>query len=171
MVRYGIYTVKELERFAKGLTPKRNITILSECTKCDFVYDGQMCLNCHPWNTVRWRATCPRDQSSSAIIICVQRGSLLDVSIESVLKRGINPINLQNGYIENMGIWSLNAKTVHGDAISLPCVLCRKAMERLDICWEAHDGVQWVHSKKSEYVPPSIPTAKQKRNLGFGCND
>jgi hypothetical protein len=48
MIQYGIYTVKELERFAKGLVPKKNINILSECSKCDFVYDGPICLNCHP---------------------------------------------------------------------------------------------------------------------------
>ena len=110
MIRYGIYTVKELERFAKGLTPKRNINILSECTKCDFVYDGQMCLNCHPWNTVRWRAICPKDRSSSAIIICVQRGNSYDVFTENVWRRVTNPINLQNGSIGNMVEWSLNAK-------------------------------------------------------------
>jgi hypothetical protein len=48
MIRYGIYTVKELERFAKGLTPKKKIKVLSECTKCDFVHEGNICLNCHP---------------------------------------------------------------------------------------------------------------------------
>ena len=42
---------------------------------------------------------------------------------------------------------------------------------RYDICWVAHDGEQWVHSKKTENLPPSIPTAKQKRNLGFGGNN
>ena len=62
-------------------------------------------------------------------------------------------------------------KTIYGDAISLPCVLCRKVMERLDIRWMAHDGEKWVHSKKSEYLPPSMPTSKQKRTLGFGCNN
>ncbi len=48
MVQYGLYTVKELERFAQGLVPKKRINVLSECKRCDFVYDGQMCLNCHP---------------------------------------------------------------------------------------------------------------------------
>lgn len=62
-------------------------------------------------------------------------------------------------------------KNIYGDAVSLPCVLCRKVMERLDIRWTAHDGEKWVHSKKSEYLPASVPTAKQKRNLGFGCNN
>ena len=44
-------------------------------------------------------------------------------------------------------------------------------IERYDICWAAHDGHQWVHSKKSDQLPQSIPTAKQKRNLGFGSDD
>ena len=46
MIQYGIYTVKELDRFAKGLVPKKKIKVLSECTICDFVYDGATCLNC-----------------------------------------------------------------------------------------------------------------------------
>ena len=48
MIRYGIDTGKELERVAKGLTPKKKIKLLSECTKCDFVHEGNICLNCHP---------------------------------------------------------------------------------------------------------------------------
>jgi hypothetical protein len=62
-------------------------------------------------------------------------------------------------------------RNIHGDAISLPCVLCRKMIERYDICWSAHDGDQWVHSKKTKQLPTSIPTNKQKKNLGFGSNN
>ena len=110
MIRYGIYTVKELERFAKGLTPKRKINILSECTKCDFVYDGPMCLNCHPWNTVRWLAICPKDRLSSVIIICVPKDSSSDVCTESVWRGGTNHISLQNGCIGNTVCWSSSVK-------------------------------------------------------------
>jgi len=46
MITYGIYTVKELERFAKGLVPKKKVVCLSECKHCDFVYSGNVCLNC-----------------------------------------------------------------------------------------------------------------------------
>ncbi|AET85019.1 hypothetical protein FK873_gp119 [Micromonas pusilla virus SP1] len=46
MIQYGIYTVKELERFSKGLVSKRNITILSECPKCSFVHKKSNCVNC-----------------------------------------------------------------------------------------------------------------------------
>lgn len=46
MIQYGIYTVKELERFAQGLVAKKKIKVLSECKHCDFVYNGTTCLNC-----------------------------------------------------------------------------------------------------------------------------
>jgi hypothetical protein len=46
MIQYGIYTVKELTRFSRGLVPKKNIEVLSECEKCQFVYSGVNCLNC-----------------------------------------------------------------------------------------------------------------------------
>ena len=59
-------------------------------------------------------------------------------------------------------------QNINGDAISLPCVLCRKMIERYDICWVAYDGMRWVHSKKSDKLPPSTPTPKQIRLLGFG---
>ena len=87
---------------------------------------------------------------------------------------------LKKGYKSHQSTEWLHRKYGHlvimrrntlGDAISLPCVLCRKMIERYDICWAAHDGHQWIHSKKSNQLPQSIPTAKQKRNLGFGSDD
>ena len=52
MINYGIYTVKELEKFAKGLIPKQKLEILSECERCDFVYKGKVCINCMEWNEI-----------------------------------------------------------------------------------------------------------------------
>jgi hypothetical protein len=46
IVRYGIYTVKQLERFANGDVPITNIQTLNECGTCSFVYDGPVCGNC-----------------------------------------------------------------------------------------------------------------------------
>ncbi len=47
MIQYGIYTIKELERFSKGLVPKKkNLSLLKECEKCAFVYPGLSCNNC-----------------------------------------------------------------------------------------------------------------------------
>jgi hypothetical protein len=47
MITHGIYTVKELERFSRGLMPKKKISILNECNDCAFVYVGSTCDNCH----------------------------------------------------------------------------------------------------------------------------
>jgi hypothetical protein len=47
IIQYGLYTVKELERFSKGLVPKKkNVIILNECEQCAFVYPGSTCNNC-----------------------------------------------------------------------------------------------------------------------------
>ena len=58
-------------------------------------------------------------------------------------------------------------KNIYGDAISLPCVLCRKMIERYDIYWTAYDGKKWIHSQNDICLPVSRPTEKQCRNLGF----
>jgi hypothetical protein len=48
IVQYGLYTVKELERFSKGLVSKRAVVILDECSVCAFVFDsGGSCPNCY----------------------------------------------------------------------------------------------------------------------------
>ena len=46
MIEYGIYTVRELERFHKNMLPKRKIIVLKECEHCSFVYPGELCNNC-----------------------------------------------------------------------------------------------------------------------------
>ena len=44
---------------------------------------------------------------------------------------------------------------------SLPCVLCRKALDRVQIPWRAHIDHLWI-SSRDEFVPPSKLTQKQK---------
>lgn len=87
------------------------------------------------------------------------------------LKKGYKSHQFTEWLHRKYGHLVIMRRNTLGDAISLPCVLCRKMIERYDICWAAHDGHQWVHSKKSDQLPQSIPTAKQKRNLGFGSDD
>jgi hypothetical protein len=53
-----------------------------------------------------------------------------------------------------------------GLGTSLPCVLCRKALERMSIQWRAHVGTQWFKSTDDD-VPQSKPTQKQRLTLGF----
>ena len=46
---------------------------------------------------------------------------------------------------------------------SLPCVLCKKAMDRRGLQWVAFDGERWVHSRQSVNLPPSVPTSRQRK--------
>lgn len=102
--------------------------------------------------------------------MCAER-QLIRRLYRECLKRGNKPHQFTEWLHRKHGELVIERKNIYGDAISLPCVLCRKAIERLDIRWAAHDGEKWVHSKKTECLPCSIPTAKQKRMLGFGCNN
>ena len=51
--------------------------------------------------------------------------------------------------------------------ISLPCVLCRKTIEKHKIRWVAFDGTCWIDSLRSENVPKARPTNKQRFRLHF----
>jgi hypothetical protein len=53
-----------------------------------------------------------------------------------------------------------------GLGTSLPCVICRKALDRYAIQWRAHIGTSWVRSTDVN-VPPSRATTKQRMKLGF----
>ena len=102
--------------------------------------------------------------------MCAER-QLIRRLYRECLKKGYKSHQFTEWLHRKYGHLVITRRNTLGDAISLPCVLCRKMIERYDICWTAHDGHQWVHSKKSDQLPQSIPTAKQKRNLGFGSDD
>ena len=102
--------------------------------------------------------------------MCAER-QLIRRLYRECLKKGYKSHQFTEWLHRKYGHLIIMRRNTLGDAISLPCVLCRKMIERYDICWAAHDGDQWVHSKKSDQLPQSIPTAKQKRNLGFGSDD
>jgi hypothetical protein len=49
-----------------------------------------------------------------------------------------------------------------GTMVSLPCVMCRKVIEKYRIDWVAFDGNTWVRGYDD---PPSKPTSKQRNVL------
>jgi hypothetical protein len=51
--------------------------------------------------------------------------------------------------------------------ISLPCVICRKTLDRLRMPWMAHVNERWYHSTDAD-LPQSKPTNKQRSLLNFG---
>jgi hypothetical protein len=46
IVKYGIYSAHQLKKYHEGLLPPKQVTILSECDACDFVYEADGCPNC-----------------------------------------------------------------------------------------------------------------------------
>ncbi len=44
---------------------------------------------------------------------------------------------------------------------SLPCILCRKALDKNQIAWRAHIDHKWV-SSRDDNIPPSKLTQKQR---------
>lgn len=48
IVKYGIYTAHQLQKFREGLVPppQKPVIILNECDACEFVYAGHSCDNC-----------------------------------------------------------------------------------------------------------------------------
>ena len=50
--------------------------------------------------------------------------------------------------------------------VSLPCVICRKTLDRLRMPWMAHVDTRWYHSTDAD-LPPSKPTNKQRILLKF----
>jgi len=50
--------------------------------------------------------------------------------------------------------------------ISIPCVICRKSLEKFCVQWRAHIGETWFKSTDPE-VPKSRPTQKQRYKLKF----
>lgn len=102
--------------------------------------------------------------------MCSER-QLIKKLYHECLKSGNKPYHFRHWLRRKYGHLTIFRQTIHGDAISLPCVLCRKMIERFDICWVAHDGEKWINSRKCIELPPSNPTSKQKRVLGFGSYD
>ena len=109
-------------------------------------------------------------KAQSNCLCCAER-RLIKQLWRECLKRGNKPHQFPSWLNRKYGELIVERKTCYGHGNSLPCVICRKAIEKIGIRWTAHDGTKWVHSKKSDYLPPSIPTNKQHRQLGFRRNN
>lgn len=100
---------------------------------------------------------------------CAERKLIKNLRYE-FLKRGNRMHNFSSWLHRKHGVLIVCRHTSYGDGISIPCVMCRKVIDKYNIKWIAHDGEKWVHSN-SENVPNSRPTNKQRNLLGFGRLD
>jgi len=109
-------------------------------------------------------------QSKSDPICCAERRLIKNLK-HNFFKKGYKRHKFSSWVNRKHGTLVISRKTSYGDGISLPCVLCRKMIDKYNFKWIAHDGCQWINSYKSDYIPKSQPTNKQKRLLRFGLND
>jgi len=98
--------------------------------------------------------------------MCAER-QLIKQLYRECIKEGKKPHHFTNWIRRKYGYMVIYRGGIHGERISLPCVLCRKMIEKYEISWTAYDGSKWVSSSNDTCMPVSKPTNKQKRVYGF----
>lgn len=97
---------------------------------------------------------------------CAERKMIRSLMLQAS-RRGVGAANFPSWIHRKYGDFVVTrVRTDGGHGTSLPCVICRKALDRLSIQWRAHVGAQWFRST-DQNVPPSRPTSKQRVKLGF----
>jgi len=103
--------------------------------------------------------------------VCCAERRLIKTLKRECFKRGNRIFKFSNWVRRKFGTLIISRPTSYGDGKSLPCVLCRKMIEKYDLKWKAFDGEKWIESKYPFQLPKSQPTHKQRRELGFGFNN
>jgi len=99
--------------------------------------------------------------------ICCAERKLIYKFMRLASKEGIRKDKIPSWIHRKYGeivIWRVLADGTPG--MSLPCVLCRKKLDKMSIQWRAHLGPVW-HSSRDEFVPKSKSTCKQLTVLKF----
>lgn len=88
--------------------------------------------------------------------------------IRIAIKKGIKRHNFSKWVGRTQGVMIITRPRRCGDeGVSIPCVLCRKALERHNIHWSAMSYTGIVNTRTDKDIPKSIPTGKQKRHYKF----
>ena len=122
------------------------------------------------YTTVTTYTTKLNSKSSSDSTCCAERRLIRNLK-HDFLKKGYKNHQFSSWVNRKHGALVICRETSYGDGISLPCVLCRKMIDKYNLKWIAYDGNEWIHSCKSVHVPKSKPTNKQRRILRFGLNN
>lgn len=91
---------------------------------------------------------------------CCAERRLLGLLREQARREGVAPAGFTHWLSRKHGKFTIVRLRRDGEpGISLPCVICRKALDRMCIQWRAHIGSEWV---TQENAPPSKPTQRQR---------
>jgi hypothetical protein len=95
-------------------------------------------------------------------IMCAERLFFKHVNLEAN-RAGVKPHQLGNWIHRKYGDVIIERMCGTGElGTSIPCVFCRKTLDRWAIQWRAHSGSQWHRSTDID-VPVSRPTHRQKQ--------
>jgi hypothetical protein len=99
--------------------------------------------------------------------ICCAERKLLSKFLYQAKREGVHKAKVALWLYRKYGeivVWRVLSDGSPG--ISLPCVLCRKALDKRCIRWRAHIGEVW-HASSDENVPKSKSTVKQRVVMKF----
>jgi hypothetical protein len=77
-------------------------------------------------------------------------------------RRGNSPAQLTHWIYRKFGEMIIRRERLDGKmGISLPCIVCRKQLDKLRIPWRAHINEKWISSRDID-IPESKFTHRQK---------
>lgn len=92
---------------------------------------------------------------------CAERRAL-SLLRELSKRRGNSPAQFVHWTYRKFGELTIRRERRDGKmGTSLPCVICRKTLDRINMPWKAHINEKWVSSRDDD-VPPSKLTNKQR---------
>ena len=101
-----------------------------------------------------------RDITYNTCHRCAERNLIRELFLEAS-RQGVHPTCFSRWIHRKYGDLIIR-RDLHGGGLgtSLPCVVCRKVLDRMSIQWRAHIGDIWVRSTDPN-VPKSKPTHRQ----------
>jgi hypothetical protein len=104
-----------------------------------------------------------RDLTFNTCQRCAERNLIRELMLEAG-RQGVHSSCLARWIHRKYGDLIVVRQLGNGDmGTSLPCVVCRKVLDRMAIQWRAHIGPKWIRSTDPD-VPESRPTHKQRQS-------
>jgi hypothetical protein len=104
-----------------------------------------------------------RDFTFNTCQRCAERNLIRELMLEAG-RQGVHSWCLARWIHRKYGDLIVVRKLGNGDmGTSLPCVVCRKVLDRMSIQWRAHIGSKWVRSTDPD-LPESRPTHRQSQS-------
>jgi len=91
---------------------------------------------------------------------CCAERRLVGILMERARREGVHPYRFVQWFHRKQGVLVIKRMRRDGlPGVSLPCVCCRKVLDRMGLKWRAHVGNEWF---SQDDAPPSKPTNKQR---------